>query len=266
MSEDRYSETLLGATRIHNLRDVGGLPLAGGGRVRPGVLYRAAQLGPSSSQTLAQLAELDLDVVFDLRSDDESERVPDSVPDGVRQVQLDVLADSAERIAASLEDAFEDPVGASELLMSGLVEEHYVATYRNLVTLDSARSSYAQLFTVVASGKRALFHCTAGKDRTGWAAASLHLLVGVPMGAVMDHFLASNAETTALFGGVMAAFAEAGGDADALAPVFMVDDSYLEAAVEEMQSEFGTIERYFADGLGLSDDQLESLKENLTEG
>lgn len=259
------SNALFTSRTIHNLRDVGGFVTDSGGKVRSGVLFRSAQLGERNDDALEQLTALDLEIVFDLRSDDEVNRLPDFVPDGVTHVQLDVLADSEERIAAQLEDLFVDPLGASELLMSGVVHDHYVGTYRNFVNLHSAGSSYAQLFTSVAEGRRALFHCTAGKDRTGWAAASLQLLLGVSQHDVIEHFLMSNPHTLALFGGVMDAFVEAGGNPDALAPVFMVDRMYLEAAIEEVDSNFGSIENYFVEGLGLGSDGVAELRRRLIE-
>ncbi|MCB1256526.1 MAG: tyrosine-protein phosphatase [Microthrixaceae bacterium] len=257
------SNALFISKTIHNLRDVGGLVTDSGGKVRSGVLFRSAQLGERNDDALKQLTALDLEIVFDLRSDDEVNRLPDFVPDGVTHVQLDVLADSEERIAAQLEDLFVDPLGASELLMSGVVHDHYVGTYRNFVNLQSAGSSYSQLFTSVAQGHRALFHCTAGKDRTGWAAASLQLLLGVSQHDVIEHFLMSNPHTLALFGAVMDAFVEAGGNPDALAPVFMVDRMYLEAAMEEVDSNFGSIENYFVEGLGLGHDGVAELRRRL---
>lgn len=259
------SDALIRVGTIHNLRDVGGVTTGAGDQVRSGMLFRSAQLGERNERTLGQLEELDLQVVFDLRSDDEVERLPDFVPAGVEHVQLDVLADSTERIAAQLEDLFVDPLGASELLLSGVVQDHYVGTYRNLVSLPSALASYSRLFGAIAAGQRVLFHCTAGKDRTGWAAAAVQLLLGVPLGTVMDHFLASNDHTLELFGGVMDAFIAAGGDSSALAPVFMVDQQYLEAALDEVARTFGSVESYFIEGLDLGREGVESLRARLLE-
>ncbi|MEZ5309657.1 MAG: tyrosine-protein phosphatase [Microthrixaceae bacterium] len=259
------SGALIKVQTIHNLRDVGGLSVQTGGRMRSGSVFRSAQLGERNDTTMAQLEELGLDAVFDLRSDHEVSLLPDFVPDGVRLQQVDVLADSDERIAAQLEDLFTDPAGAAELLRSGAVQDHYSSTYRHLVSLPSAKSSYRALFSSLAEGQSVLFHCTAGKDRTGWAAASLQLLLGVALDDVFDHYLASNSETLELFGGILRAFEDAGGDTSALKPVFMVEAMYLESAIDEMTRSFGTIGGYFSNGLGLSTLQVAALKESLTE-
>ena len=156
---------------IVNLRDAGGQPTTEGRRVRTGVLFRSGQLARTQGDGVAHLG---LSVVFDLRGVDELAAAPDLVPDDVELVHLDVLADAEERIATRLADLISQPELLTEAVESGAIDDHYRSTYRSLVLLDSARASYATLFTRLAELDRpALFHCTAGKDRTGWAAAAL---------------------------------------------------------------------------------------------
>lgn len=244
---------------IVNLRDVGGQSTVEGRRVRTGVLYRSGQLDQTGD--LAALTDLGLDVVFDLRGHDELEIAPDRVPDDVEIVHLDVLADSRERIATHLTDMLKDPEAVMEIMRSGAVEDHYRTTYENLVRLDSARSAYSRLFTELAEGERtALFHCTAGKDRTGWAAAALLSLLGVDEATVTEDYLRSSAPVLASFSAVFERFAEVGGDPEVLIPVFAVTESYLGAARDAMSDEFGTVDAYFRDGLGLDADVLDALR------
>lgn len=282
-------EAMFDLTRIQNLRDVGGLPIApadvvgpagsaipegrattdrtkvfapGGGVIRRGRVFRSAQLGERSDGTIAQLTELSLDVVFDLRSETESELLPDFAPDGVQLAHRDILADSDERLATLFTNLDE----ATEALEAGAVHEHYVATYRNLVTLPSAVRGYSDLFNAIAEGRSVLFHCTAGKDRTGWAAASLQLLLGASYEAVSAHYLASNAETVDMFAGLIKSLSEMGIDSNALTPAFMVDRMYLDAAIQEVFEQFGSIEGYFEQGLGLDDEAIDSIRHELVEG
>ena len=72
--------------------------------------------------------------------------------------------------------------------------------YRDFIRLDSANAAYREFATGVANGQGAIaFHCTAGKDRTGWGAAMLQLFVGVDTDAVVAHYLESSARTSAEF-------------------------------------------------------------------
>ncbi len=248
---------------IKNLRDVGGLITTDGHRLAKGLVLRSAQLGAEDPGTLDGLAALGLETVFDLRTSHETEALPDAVPDGVDVVHLDVLAGTSESVATGLEDLFEDPGAAMDILREGRVKLHYLHTYKELVHLDSARTSYRSLFTELADGKVSLFHCTAGKDRTGWAAASLQLLLNVPLEAVTSDYLASNGPTMELFKPILDSFTAVGGDPDLLAPVFQVDAAYLESAMAEVSALFGDIDGYFHEGLGLDRDITDALRHNL---
>lgn len=246
---------------IVNLRDVGGQRTAEGRSVRTGVLYRSGQLDQVDG---AGLDDLGLATVFDLRGDDEVETAPDRLPPEVEVLHLDVLADSRERIATHLTDLMTQPKLVEETLRSGAVEQHYRTTYRNLVLLDSARSAYATLFARLAADDRpALFHCTAGKDRTGWAAASLLELLGVDEATVTEDYLRSSEPVLASFQAVFDRFAEIGGDPAVLIPVFAVTTEYLDAARAAADEQYGGVEGWFRDGLGLGDDQLDALRTRL---
>lgn len=247
---------------IVNLRDVGGQRTLDGRQVRTGSLFRSGQLGQVDGDR--GVADLGLRVVFDLRGADEVEVAPDVLPDGVELVHLDVLAGSRERIATHLADLMTQPAMVEEALRSGAVEEHYRATYRNLVVLDSARQSYAELFGRLALDEGpALFHCTAGKDRTGWAAAALLTLLGVDDDVVTEDYLRSSKPVLDSFRTVFDRFAEVGGDPTVLIPVFAVTEEYLQAARDAVTDEFGDVEGWFRDGLGLPPEVPEQLRARL---
>jgi protein-tyrosine phosphatase len=247
---------------IVNLRDVGGQLTRDERRVRTGVLFRSGQL--DQDHTTSALSGLDLSVVFDLRGADEVAVAPDLVPTGVEVVHLDVLAGSRERIATHLNDLLTQPTLVEESLRSGAVEEHYRATYRNLVLLDSARTAYSELFGRLAGLERpALFHCTAGKDRTGWAAAALLTLLGVDDDAVTEDYLRSSQPVLESFRTVFERFAEVGGDPSVLVPVFAVTEDYLQAARDAVAEQFGDVEGWFRDGLGLPPEVPDLLRDRL---
>jgi protein-tyrosine phosphatase len=249
---------------VTNLRDAGGHRTTDGRRVRAGVLFRSGQLAHDGADSMAAIEGLGLGVVFDLRTEVEREALPDRVPNGVEVQHLDVLAGATSSVATHLEDIFSDPVAAETVLRSGDIEQHYVSTYRDLVTLESARESYQQLFSQLASRDVvALFHCTAGKDRTGWAAASLLTLLGVDDDVVTQDYLLSSAPVVASFQPYIDQFAAAGGNPDLLVPVFCVEPAYLDAARDQVNIVFGSIEGYFRDGLGLDADVVDALRARL---
>jgi len=259
--DDSVAEMIAGVT---NLRDAGGHGTVDGRYVRSGVLFRSGQLAHSGDEATAALEQMGLGVVFDLRTAAELEVLPDRVPAGVDVVHLDVLAGAEASVATHLADIFSDPTAAEDVLRSGDIGRHYISTYRDLVTLDTARESYRTMFLELASREQiALFHCTAGKDRTGWAAAALLTLLGVDPDAVTVDYLLSSDPVVASFRPLLEQFAAAGGDPDLLAPVFRVEPEYLEAARQQMTDSYGSIEGYFRDGLDLDTDVTDQLRRRL---
>lgn len=249
---------------VVNLRDVGGHPAADGRKVRTGLVFRSGQLAAHDDPEIATLVSDGLRRVYDLRTTEELDSVPDQIPDHVTSVHLDVLADSDESIAASLGEVMSDVASVNELLASGQVQSHYEATYRNLVSMASARAAYRQLFTGLAEGDEvALFHCTAGKDRTGWAAATLLEVLGVDRAVITADYLASSKPVVAAFQPMIDAFAQAGGNPTLLTPVFEVVPAYLDAAHSEVDIVFGSFDNYLAEGLGLTADHLGALRSRL---
>jgi hypothetical protein len=96
-----------------------------------------------------------------------------------------------------------------------------------------------------------VFHCTTGKDRTGWAAAALLTLLGVPKETVMADYMRTNDYTLPQFKHAIDDFVAAGGDRAIAVAVFGVKPEYLDASFDEMQKQYGTIEGYFSEALGI---------------
>lgn len=252
---------------LPNLRDLGGWPTGGGGSVRRGQLFRSTALHALADEDVASFGNLGIRTVYDLRTEAEKAKQPDRVLDGVDYRELDVLADSPAATTAVVMEVIAHPQAGAELLGGGKGERLFVDAYRELVTLPSASSSYRRLFAELADPKHrpGLFHCTTGKDRTGWAAAALLLLLGVAEDDVMEDYLLTNAQLLPVLQPRLDQFAAAGGDPDALLPVLGVEPKYLEASLDEMRAQYGTIEQYFTDGLRIDAPTQSALRAALRE-
>lgn len=257
----------LGIPALPNLRDLGGHPTRDGGRVRSGLLYRSSDLTRLGEDDTLALARLDIRAVFDLRSDGERELQPDRLPPGAAYVPLDVLRGSTEVSPAELMRAFMDPVAAREVMGGERGYALWERQYREFVRLDGARAGYGRLFADLAdtANRPALVHCTTGKDRTGWAAAALLLLLGVPEEVVMDDYLLSARYLEPVLRTALEALRARGVDPELLAPIIAVRRDYLEAALDEMRRRHGSIERYFDEGLGIGPATQQELRTALVE-
>ena len=246
---------------VPNLRDLGGWP-APGGRVRSGLLFRSAEFAGLEGDDAAAFAKLGIRSVYDLRTDQERSASPNVVPSGTEYIVVDVLRDATSAAPAQVGAALSDPEGAEQVLGGGRAVAMFEDGYRQIVGLPSALTAYRQFFTDISQPEHrpAVFHCTTGKDRTGWAAAALLLLLGVAHDDVYADYLLTNEQLVPKLQPQVDQFAAAGGDPDLLTPVLGVQTSYLDAAIDEMHKRFGSIEGYFADGLGLDAATVEQLR------
>lgn len=253
-----------------NCRDLGGWPLNSGGTVRRGQVYRSTELHGLSDKGRSQLAALGLHTMYDLRTTAERDAHPDPSLTGVRDLHLDVLADdtsSAAAGAADLSSVLSDPSAIEAYLSGPDVTATFAQTYRDIVNLPSALAAYRAMYSDMATAEHrpCLFHCTTGKDRTGWGAAALLSFLGVSHDDVVAEYMLTNTEIIEYTHPMYDEFTAAGGNAELLRPVLGVEESYLHTAFEEMESRYGTIEGYFTKGLELDDGTLDALRDALTE-
>jgi len=253
---------IIGIPSVPNLRDLGGWSTRDRGRVRAGLLYRSVALGGLSDGDLAAFGRLGIRTVYDLRTEAERVAQPDRLPPETRHVALDVLAGSPTAAPARLMRALSDPTTAREAVGDGKGVAFFIGAYREFVRADSARSGFGRLLSDLAAeaNRPALVHCTTGKDRTGWAMASLLMLLGVADDDVMREYLLSNAALARMVQPMLDGFSAAGGDPDLLRPLAGVREEYLEAALDEMRARFGSIEGYAENGLGIDESTLSALR------
>ncbi|MBR7828396.1 tyrosine-protein phosphatase [Actinospica sp. MGRD01-02] len=241
----------LGLASDPNLRDVGGYRTVDGQWVRMGVVYRSQALSLSSSD-LAVVDTLGITDDYDLRTASEIASSPDVVPTGATYTNLNVLAD------ISLSPTLTSADAAAEYMQE--IEQDFV-------TDATARAAFGSLLTGIADSKGAsLYHCTAGKDRTGWATAVLLTLLGVPQDTVMQDYLLSN---TYYFGSasVQALLKEMpAAEAAIYTPLLEVQASYLQAGLDQVKATYGSMYDYAVKGLGLSPRTIAKLRAKLLVG
>jgi protein-tyrosine phosphatase len=248
---------------IPNFRDAGGLAT---GFLRPGLVYRSAQLSGISAPAQQSLRDIGIVSAFDLRTADEVRNRPDELPPGVCLTVLDVLADrphSGAAAVASLVTEHGDRAtieDVNDAVTGGRSHDLMIETYRYLVSLPSAHAGYRSLLQDLGQAEGgAVIHCTAGKDRTGWAIAVLQRFAGASMDDVVADYLASNEPMRQTYGPMLDQFAAAGGDAEALSQMIYVQPDYLDAAITLMHHVYGGLEGYLTTALELSAEDIDAL-------
>jgi protein-tyrosine phosphatase len=200
---------------------------------------------------MQKIAKLGLKNSFDLRTFDERQPKPDEVPPEVSVVWLDVLAGAPGAGPAQNERLMQNPKEANKVFGGGKADEGFKASYRQFVSLPSARHEFRKLFLMLGDENElpAAFHCTTGKDRTGWAAAALLTLLGVPKDVVMEDYLRSNDYIIPMYQEAIDKFVAGGGEKEIPMTLLGVKESFLESAFDETETKYGTIEKYFSEGL-----------------
>lgn len=252
---------------VPNLRDLGGMDTADGRRVRKGVVYRSEQLSRVADADMPAYEALQLKKIYDLRTAGERAAEIDRVPDGATLVVVDVLADDQHSGAAELFDLFADATKANEELGDGKAAQLLERSYTSLVILPSALAGYSQMYSEMAHAGNlpAVFHCTTGKDRTGWAAAALLALCGVPEKEILRNYMESNDHILPEYQPMIDKFVDAGLQKEILTSILGVRQEYIETAVRVMEDRYGTIQNYFSTGLGIDAEMQQTLRETLLE-
>lgn len=254
-----------GLSAVANLRDIGGHELSNGSRIADGVVFRSSHLQGLSAQGEALLARLGVGTAVDLRSAAERAGGDYQLPSGATAIWLDVLADNPAS-AAAFSRLFAD--GQLHSITAEDTETFMLNSYRDMVELPSARHAYRRTFEVVAdpSSGVVVIHCTAGKDRTGWASAALQLWLGMDEAAVRADYLRSNEAQPEMIADLVAAFVAAGGDPVAVENLVTVRPDYLDMALQQVSDRHGTVEEYLRNGLALSDETLGQLRDRMVIG
>lgn len=247
-------EEILRLASADNFRDVAGpgYPTEDGGAVRRGVFYRSNELRLSDEDS-STLSELGLRHVVDLRSQQEIDRHPDPEIPGAAWSHFDVIGIPMEEIAG-LRDR-EGAVGVMHRVYSSFVEAEH------------SRVAFGELFRHLATGGPQLFHCTAGKDRTGWVSALLLHIAGVDDATIEADYLLTNEMTASSRARAEGALAHHLGD-DAVAvfqPTLLADLAYLQTAYDAVDKEYGDRATYLREGLRLDDATVGRLRDLLVE-
>lgn len=254
-------------TGVRNFRDVGGLPTVDGRQVQYGRLFRSGHLAHATESDTAFLSTLGLHTIFDFRNAaDRKLEGPDVELPGVRNVNLPLTdpADGAE-FWKMVRDGDLDQL--KSILSDGKAAGRMSESYRMIIKERTAEHSRV-LHALAEDSVPALLHCAAGKDRAGLSIAVSLLAVGVERDAIEADYLKSNAPHRRYL--VRRSDNSPAGMSpevmELLSPLFDARAEYLAAAFETIERTWGTTQRYLTEGLRVSPQTRERLRERLLDG
>jgi protein-tyrosine phosphatase len=246
-------ERALGLAGSPNFRDAGGYRSAHGGALHWRRLFRSGHLAYLTAEDEARLGELGLELVIDLRRDDERELEPSRLPAGASLVGAKITPGS--QASAIYADATQLGGAAAMYDFMCEINREFV-----LSQSDAFAEVFAQLLD--SGAERVLFHCSAGKDRTGFAIAMLQLALGVsPDDVAADYSLSSRYYLPEeQLPRVRVKYAVDHLSDEDLMPMMRSDPAYLQAALAAIESEWMDLEVYLREGLRLDEPERRELR------
>lgn len=233
-SADRY----IPLEHVQNTRDLGGLITSDGRPILPGRLYRSGNPAFATQSDIERLQAMHLDVVLDFRA--ASEKTP------------------AEQPFAALFPWQADPVLAGNLAPAAIVpmlkrstpaqmRQFMIGLYQQFPV--DYQPQFRRFLQFAEQDKTMLYHCTAGKDRTGFATVLLLSALGVDRATVIANYLESNRYNAAGNAQATARLSRIGVAPEVVAPLLAVDPDYIGAAMEEIDQRYGGMQHYLTDVL-----------------
>ncbi|NQT61013.1 MAG: tyrosine-protein phosphatase [Bacteroidetes bacterium] len=243
----------------HNFRDMGGIRTASGKTTRSGLIYRSGRLSFLSDEELTRFSVIGIRNIIDLRSYDEISAHPDRLPDNA--AYLPVYAEIPEFSLESVIQLFRDAAAGK-----ADTEMFIINSYRKMPNLLG--QLFRKLFAVLTSPEYipTLIHCTGGKDRTGLFAALFLYALGVGDKEVMQDYLLSGhvgkhlTKASVRYSG---SFRQFGVEVppEVTYPLLTSKPEYLQAALDAIISEYGSITEYLEIVAAVGVDELKRLRD-----
>ena len=253
-----------------NFRDYGGYRTQSGHQVAWGKLFRTGHMGDLSDADVDAIERLGIIRVCDFRREEEAAHRPSRLPAGLEPTAIVISPGSSMDLwSATLSEG---------------VEESTIDAFMQDINRDLAANhtaSYRRMFDELLDAREqaSIIHCSAGKDRTGFGGLLVLAALGVPLADCLADYLLTNryvdverevARWTRDYEGTDASgwTGESGGsgefrfDRKALAIILGVKASYLNAAVAQIDEQFGGIDAYLREQIGLDDAELAALRES----
>ena len=243
-----------------NLRELGGYPVYGGKQIRHGVFWRCGSLSYFNEEETDFIRSLGIRSLFDFRSDYERGLSPDPEIPGAGVFNLSALTDrSGKEIDLS-------PEGMQKRAKRGKPQNFLEVMYGGL----PFSPAYQVMFREIEAGNApVLFHCTAGKDRTGIAAALIMLALGVNEETVLDDYEKTNEYRQAVIERFLENRADVLKDHPEFREQLVAYEGVLRSSarysLDCILEEYGNYDVYFTDCFGLDEERRERLREMYTE-
>ena len=255
LSENLREDTRkLPFTGAHNFRDLGGYKTSDGKTVKWGKVYRSDNLHSLTDEDLKYMERLNIKSVVDFRSDEERNEEPDRLTPDMTPILLPIKF---------------EPEGVTENLTRDLtfgnLDSSNLLRDFNIILVKEFTEEYREFFRHIVDngGEPFLLHCTAGKDRAGFGSAMILTVLGVPREKIIEDYLLTNTYVSdhvdrKLLETELKTFFRA--DSDNLRKINFVEERYIQAAFDTIDSHWGGMDQYISEGLNLTEEDIDKIR------
>lgn len=253
----------------YNLRDLGGMPTTDGHCVRHNRFLRSANLQKLSMRGRNYLTANGLTTIIDLRTPIEIEEKPDVQINGVENIAVPILSDQSMGITR---EHGADPIQAIRSMrqepdkLRAMLPD-FCKLYEGMVTNPTSQAGLSKALSVVIDGtlrgECVLYHCTAGKDRTGILSALILSILGVERPLIIHDYIATNrsarweANRKGLLVALMTRNIPVG---KIIRSLFLADTRWLEHALTTLDQQYGGVIPFVTQVLHIPEDRLNAFR------
>lgn len=244
--------------KITNFRDLGGIKTKDGKTVKTKKLLRSGHLVDLDQEIQNILvSSFNLTRIIDFRRDFEISESPDTPIESVEYINVDLLGKMNAKNSSLADFAKLESIEA--------VDKHMLGVYEDLIMNPGAQKGFTEFMDYILKNKTGstIFHCFAGKDRTGYAAALLLLLLNVEKEEIYKDFLITNPERKQANNDLIQQFRKQGFSEEqlkSLETALYVKKEYLDHVFSLIEKNFGTVENYAAECLNFNKDKIAELR------
>ncbi len=252
--------------KLNNIRDLGGMKTADGRTIRPGQLFRSCYLQKADPSDVQKLEALGLSRIVDFRSFNEVKEQPDPVLPGTVNIHLPAEDEQLLGIERDKDSARQ----FTEILIERVIKnpdyaiEYMSGMYRRFVTNEYTIGQYRKFLEIVLeSPGPVLWHCTAGKDRAGFAALLLEEILGVDRESILEDYLITNKYLKEEVDYLVDLFSRVHGGEYPKEDVklfFSAEKAYLEALKTEVEEHWGSFDVFLRDKMGVTEEKREAFR------
>lgn len=236
-----------------NFRDLGGYAAADGRHVRWDRIFRSADISKLTDSDMTVLKDKHISSVVDLRGTQESQKAPDRLNPGMDYILCPAGSDNALTDWMKAMASIKTEAAGDSMMKSFYTKTEFLA--------DRYKPFFARLLALP-DDKALLFHCTAGKDRTGIGAALLLYTLGVAYETIVNDYTATNYYRSAENEKMVHALSQSMHIPEPVAKGMMgAKREYIEANFDAIRQQYGSIDNFLRGPVGLDDAKIKELKD-----